>query len=319
MTHRKAAVFTVSGRFILLSTIVFWQILCVPNGKTANPGGNDSAGSRTVRVGAFLVTCDPARGGLIRSIKERRHGQTLLEAMHIYTDFGLYGPGRGYAGTREARPREWNCSLNHGRLELQAAGRLAGRPVQGRPATDYRFRAEFTPDGVLHIEAAVRPGLSKPAARGAFLALNWTIPGLVEFSAHTVKGIVRRRYLSAADLRHRAWAARTLPMAPEHPEIECMTSAGARIQIRNIRAAGDIPGINPVIHGHSVFLCWLDSTGVPVHAGSWSRLSCDVVFTPPRPESAAGGSRPGPRPAGLGNIPPAARKSGPNHGAKEKQ
>jgi len=247
----------------------------------APAGGAESGGLCEVRTGPFTIVCDRARGGLVASVRSSQTGAVLMSGMNIYTDFGLYGSARGYVGTRQAPATEFECRRKGDAVEIRASGTLHGEPASGRPPTAYRFEVEFRPEGRMRLRVGVNPGVEKSPERSAFLALHWTVPGLTEFTARTAKGVIRRRYLSADDRRRRAWAARSLPMDPRRPEFECITSSGWRVRLRGIRSEGDIPAVGPVIHGESLFLCWLDGPGNEIHPGKWSWITCEIEFVPP--------------------------------------
>ncbi len=231
-----------------------------------------------VKTAACTAVFDPARGGFLRSLRQTKAARDIVQNMQIYTDFGIYPGGRGYVGTRETVPLKFERAVRNGVTVVRAEGVLAGKPAAGRPPTRYRIEYECRPNGALHIRAGVRPGLAKTADTSAFLALQWDVPGLVEFTVRTAKGLVRRRFLSEADRKQRAYQGRELPLDPLHPDLTFLADTGGRLRIAHLESSGVPLFTGPVIHGHAVFLCWLDGPGRVVRAGEWAWIEFDLVF-----------------------------------------
>ncbi|NOY81616.1 MAG: hypothetical protein GXP31_11525 [Kiritimatiellaeota bacterium] len=231
-----------------------------------------------VNTGAYTAVFDPARGGLLRSLRKTNAPRDIVQNMQIYTDFGLYPGGRGYVGTRETVPGKLERRTRNGVTVVRAEGVLAGKPATGQAPTRYRIEYECRPNGSLHIRAGVRPGLAKATDASAFLALQWDVPGLIEFTVRTAKGLIRRRYLNEADRERRAYQGRDLPLDPLRPDMTFLTDTGAGLRIAHLAWSGVPLLTGPVVHGHAVFLCWLDGPGRSVRAGEWAWVEFDLVI-----------------------------------------
>ena len=260
------------GRANILPAIIIWTIPVV-NGAAVPPSMPQSP--ITVKTPAYTAVFDPAAGGLLGALVPNAADKPVLQSMQIYTDYGVYSGERGYVGTRSAVPVRFVRSSRAGSPLVIAEGVLHGKPAAGRPPTRYRIETLCRPGG-LHIRAGIRPGVNKKIEASAFLALQWGIAGLREFAVHTAKGIVRKRYLTAADLRERAYQARLLPLDPGHPDLDFITDSGVSVHLRGLKTAGIPLLTGPVVHGHSVFLCWLDGPGRRLEAGTWGWVEFDL-------------------------------------------
>ncbi len=226
----------------------------------------------------YAVVVSRAGGGLIESLQAKGTGEPLVRHMRIYTDYGIY-PDRAYVGTSEKSAATFDARRQGEALITTAQGQLLGKPAEGRKPIAYRVQMRFDSSPGIHVKAAVQPAMTKEQVRG-FMALCWAIPSLTRWRLRTIEGLLRHTYHPGEGAQGRAYS-RQWPLDPVRPLIAASTTQGVELRLENLRWSGTPSFTGPVIHGQTLFLCWLDGTPRDLQAGTWATLEFDLRVAAP--------------------------------------
>lgn len=213
------------------------------------------------------------RGGLLERVVSRASGETLLEGMTLYTDYGVYDE-RGFVGAAAGGTEGLDSRREGEALVVTAQGRLVGRPAEGKPPVRYRAEFRFDQGPAIHVAVRVRPEMDRAEVRG-FLALMWVVPAMQRWCIRTIDGLLRHVYRQGEEAQ-RSYG-RELPLDPVRPLVAATTAGGAELRVENIRASGTPAFTGPAIHGRAFFLCFLDGVPRDIKAGQESSLEFDFV------------------------------------------
>ena len=221
----------------------------------------------------YAAVVSVGRGGLLERVVSKATGETLLEGMTLYTDFGIYDE-RGFVGTSEKGAGDLNSHREGEVLVVTAEGKLVGDPAEGKPPIRYAAEFRFDQGPEIHAVVKVRPELDRPQARG-FLALMWVAPAMERWRIRTIDGLLRHVYRQGEEAQ-RSYS-RELPMDPVQPLIAATTAGGAELRVENIKWSGTPAFTGPVVHGRAFFLCFLDGIPRDIRAGEEATVSFDLI------------------------------------------
>ncbi len=227
----------------------------------------------------YAAVVDPSRGGLLTSLTSKATGEVLVHNMRIYTDVGVLADGRyGYVGTGEGSCEKFDVRRDGQSTVMEASGKLVGKAAARKPPIFYRCRTVFDQSPTIKVSAAVKPSETKQV-RG-FLALSWHMPSMARWAVRTIEGLLRHTIVPGEHQRGRSFS-RQWPLDPERPLLLFVTGKGAELRIEGLRSAGRPAFTGPVIHGQSVFLCWIDGEPRQLLAGRWSTLEFTLTVARP--------------------------------------
>ena len=229
-----------------------------------------AAEAQQIENAHYTAVVDPGRGGLLTKLTSKATGEVLIDNMRIYTDVGVLADGRyGYIGTGEGSCEKFAVSRQGDATVVEAEGRLVGKAAAGKPPLFYRCRTVFDQSATIRVSAAVKPSETKQV--GGFLALSWYMPSMARWAVRTIEGLLRHAIVPGEHKRGRAFSHQW-PLDPDRPLLLFVSRKGAELRIEGLRFSGRPAFTGPVIHGQSVFLCWIDGAPRQLIAGQWATL-----------------------------------------------
>jgi len=212
--------------------------------------------TKTVRVSNahYVAVITKLPEGLLTSLTTPDGRSTFLAGQTIYTDYGIYGPGRGYVGSREERAPHVAVKRLDGKVVVATTGYLMGKLAQGKKLIAYRVEYTFDSTPRIRIECEVVPPDSRPSVR-AFLATYFHIPNMREWAVNTLDGVVRE---DRGEGRGRSYSAKLLPLDPQRPMAGFINTDGTSLLVSEIKWDTPVAPQNVIIHGTAFFFAWLD-------------------------------------------------------------
>lgn len=199
-----------------------------------------------------VITKTPA--GLLTSLRSPDARTRFVADHSIYTDFGIYGPGRGYVGTRDERSPRVRVQRAAGKVVVTTTGHLRGRPTTGKKLSAYRVVYTFDASPRIAVLCEVTPAEPQPEVR-AFLATYFHVPQMREWAANTLDGIVREDRVKR---RARSYQARLLPLDAADARVGFMNQDNTSLLVSDIRWDVPVSPQNVIIHDTAFFFAWLD-------------------------------------------------------------
>ncbi len=223
----------------------------------ASPSVKETAQTIEVRGPQYVAVIGKSPGGLLRSLRSP-DGKIEYAANHmIYTDVGVYGPGRGYVGSRNERAPRVTAQRAGGRVVVTAVGKLRGKLAEGKKLIGYRVVYTFDDSPRIQVLCEATPGESQDQVR-AFLASVFVVPHMREWAALTINGVVRQDRRAG---RRRSYQSKHEPLDARRPMLGFINDDGSSLLVSDIRWEGPTPLQDIIIHGRAVFFAWFD--GIP--------------------------------------------------------
>jgi hypothetical protein len=116
--------------------------------------------------------------------------------------------------------------------------------------------------------------MDKEGVRG-FLALCWAVPALAKWRLRTVVGLLQHFCRPGEGSAGRSYS-HEWPLDLQRPLIVLASSQGAELHLSGLRWAGVPAFTGAVVHGNTLFLCWLDGIERDLRAGQWGQLEFDL-------------------------------------------
>jgi hypothetical protein len=227
----------------------------------------------------YAVAITERTGGLIEALRCKSTDELLLSHMRIYTDYGVYDK-RGYVGTGQNSAEQFERKDEAEGFAIIAGGKLVGEPAAGKSPIEYLVETRCDATPVIHVSATIKPQMDKKDVNG-FLALCWAVPTMTRWRLRTIDGLLRYTLKPDEVQLGRSYDGDP-PFDPVNPLIVAVTEKGTELRLENLRWSGVPHFSGPIIHGQTIFLCWM--LGAPFRdlvAGQSSTLQFDLKVVPP--------------------------------------
>ena len=149
----------------------------------------ETAGQIRFSNGHFQAIIDRQLGGMLTSLTTVDGTQRIVSDHRLYTDFGFYEE-RGLVSTREETTPKITVSRSGESVCIQSKGYLRGKPAKDQPLLGYALSYTFDQTPRIHVTATVTPPASMANVHG-FIASCFVVPGMAEWAANTVDGVIR--------------------------------------------------------------------------------------------------------------------------------
>lgn len=207
-----------------------------------------------VRNGHYVAVITRSPAGLLTSLTSPDGRTTFLTGHTIYTDVGIYGPGRGHVGTREEEAPRVEVQRADGKITITSTGHLRGKLAEGKKLIPYRVAYTFDATPQITVECEVTPPYSQPEVKG-FLATYFHVPKMNEWAVNTIDGVIRE---DCRKQRGRNYSAKVTPLNADDPRVGLLNADGRALLVSDVQWTTPIAPQNVIIHGTAFFFAWLD-------------------------------------------------------------